>query len=287
MSRPARYLSCIRGCVRVLGRREFCLLASAGVLRGANRIPVALQLFSVREQCERDLPGTLSQVAAIGYEGVELAGTYGHAPDHVRALLNERRLQCCAAHVTFESLLGAELQRTIDFHKALGNRNLIVPGLPEQATRSRQSWLATAGVFTETAHKLQQHGLRLGYHNHALEFKPLDNELPWITFFRNTPREVFIELDLGNAGYGGADPVAMLKRFPGRTRFVHVKDYTAKEADLMIGAGVMNWREFFPICQTVAGTDWFVIEHDSDPAAHLADIRESLQRFRAKRDQKL
>jgi sugar phosphate isomerase/epimerase len=270
--------------MRSVSRREFCCLASAGLLLAGSPIRTALQLFSVRKQCERDLPGTLSRVAEIGYEAVELAGNYGRQPAELRALLDQRGLQCCAAHVPFESLLDPELQMTVEFHKALGNQNLIVPGLPEQATQSHQAWRATARRFAQIADRLRSHGIRLGYHNHAVEFKALAGEIPWVTFFRNTSDQVFIELDLGNAGYGGADPIAMLKRFPGRVRFVHVKDYSASEADLMIGDGDMNWRDFFPVCRTIAGSEWFVVEHDSDPGANLADIRECLNRFKEKQN---
>jgi sugar phosphate isomerase/epimerase len=266
----------------MLGRREFCLLAATGLLQASRRIPVALQLFSVREQCAKDLPDTLSRVAKLGYEGVELAGYHGRSPSELRKLLAERRLPCCAAHVPFESLQGDQLAPTIRFHNALGNRNLIVPGLPDHAINSQEAWLSTARRFTEISDVLRGHDMRLGYHNHAVEFKMLNGSRPWDTFFGNSSKDVIIELDLGNAGYGGADPVAALKRFPGRVRFVHVKDYTAAEPDLMVGDGDMNWREFFPVCDRIGGTDWFVIEHDSDPAANLADIEDCLKRFRAK-----
>jgi sugar phosphate isomerase/epimerase len=269
----------------MLGRREFCMLGAAGLLRASRHVPVALQLFSVRQQCDKDLPDTLSRVAQFGYEGVELAGYYGRKPAEFRKLLEEFRLPCCAAHVPFESLLGDELPVTIQFQRALGNRTLIVPGLPADAMKSQETWLSTARRFTEISRILHRHEMRLGYHNHAVEFSMLNGRRPWDTFFASSSKDVVIELDLGNAGYGGADPVAALKQFPGRARFVHVKDYTARNPDLMVGDGDMNWRDFFPVCDSIAGTDWFVIEHDSDPAANLADIADCLQRFRAKESQ--
>lgn len=79
--------------------------------------------------------------------------------------------------------------------------------------------------------------------------------------------------------------MAALRRFPGRVRFVHVKDYSDVNPDLMIGDGEMNWREFSQVCDRIAGTEWFVIEHDSDPAANLEDIGECLKRFRARQSQ--
>ncbi|HVW87231.1 MAG TPA: sugar phosphate isomerase/epimerase [Bryobacteraceae bacterium] len=266
----------------VLSRREFALTGISGLaFAGARRIPVALQLFSVRRQCQKDLPGTLSRVADIGYSAVEFAGYYGHGPDELKRLLAERRLTCCGAHVSFDSVQPDKLPATIEFHQALGNRSLIVPGLPARATQSHEAWLETAKRFGEISKTLLKSGMRLGYHNHAAEFRPVSGERPWDTLFENTPKEVFIELDLGGAGYGGANPIEALKRYPGRVRFVHVKDYTLTKPDLMIGDGQMDWHEFFPVCEKVAGTEWYVIEHDSDPNANFEDIRECLRRFRA------
>jgi sugar phosphate isomerase/epimerase len=224
-------------------------------------------------------------VTEFGYDGVELAGYYGRGASEFRTLLAEHHLRCCAAHVSFESLLGNELTATIQFQKTLGNRTLIVPGLQADAVSSQEAWISTAKRFAEISRILRRHEMRLGYHNHAIEFKMLNGRRPWDTFFENSSKDILIELDLGNAGFGGAEPVAALKRFPGRARFVHVKDYTASNPDLMIGDGDMNWRDFFPVCDRIAGTDWFVIEHDSDPAANLADIAECLHRFRAKQSQ--
>ncbi len=265
----------------MFSRREFCSLATATLLRASRSTPVALQLFSVREQCQQDLPGTLSRVAELGYQGVELAGYYGHSPADFRKFLADRHLPCCAVHVPFETLAADKIAATIQFHKILGNRNLIVPGLPASATASQEAWLSMARRSRTIAGILHAQGMRLGYHNHAIEFKTIEGMRPWDTFFKRASKDVMIELDLGNAGFEGADPVAALRRFPGRVRFIHVKDYTAAHPDLMPGDGVMNWRDFFPVCDRIAGAEWFVIEYDSNPAANLADIAECLQRFRA------
>jgi sugar phosphate isomerase/epimerase len=121
--------------------------------------------------------------------------------------------------------------------------------------------------------------MRIGYHNHAIEFQAKKGQRPWDTFLRNSSEEVLIELDLGNAGYGAADPIALLKQLKGRARFIHVKDYTAKKPDLIVGDGEMDWRGFFPAAEHA---EWFVIEHDSDEGLNLADISECLNRFREK-----
>lgn len=266
----------------MLSRRQFAALALARAGSASLRsIPVALQLFSVRKRCATDLAGTLSRIAEFGFCGIEMAGYYGHPPQEIRGLLSDNGLTCCGAHVPVGSLLGDALPKTVDFHEALGNKTLVVPGLPVSMTANRDAWLQTAQLFAQISERLRARKMWLGYHNHSAEFHRFPDGRPWDLLFGNTPREVFIELDLGGCGYGGADPIAALKEFPGRTRMVHVKDYTATKPDLMIGDGDMDWRSFFPVCSKIAGTEWFVIEHDSNPATNMADIADSLRRFDA------
>ncbi|HMO59800.1 MAG TPA: TIM barrel protein, partial [Roseiflexaceae bacterium] len=170
-----------------------------------SRIPIALQLYSIREDAARDLPGVLQAVAAMGYEGVEFAGYYGHSAADIRAMLDTYGLQVAGAHVGLDTLLGDELERSVEFHQILGNRFLIVPGLAEARRSSRAAWLETARLMNEVADRLAPHGMRTGYHNHAIEFAPLDGELPWDTFFGNTKREAIMQFDVGNALHGGGE----------------------------------------------------------------------------------
>jgi len=264
----------------MLGRREFCLTASATLLAAApKKIPVALQLFSVRQQCEMDLPRTLARVSQMGYEGVELAGYYGRPPLEFRRLLAEHNLPIYGAHVPYESLQGSFLESTIQFQKDLGNKNLIVPGLPAAAMRSLEAWKETGQRFAQMAETLRGHGMRLGYHNHAVEFKPVDGETPWAIFLNSSGSNVMIELDLGNAGFAGVDPVETLKNLQARAKFVHVKDFTPTKPDLVVGQGQLDWPAFYAAS---SGVDYFVIEHDADPKLDMSDIADCITQFRAR-----
>src|SRR5437879_5747141 len=178
------------------------------------RIPIALQLYSVRKDCEQDLPGVLKAVAKMGYEGVEFAGYYGCTAPELRALLDDNGLKCAGTHTGLNTILGDELERTIEFNHTLGNRFLIVPGLPTERRDSRQAWLGTAKLFTEAAERAKPKGSLVGYHNHAIEFQPMDGELPWDTFFANTPKDVVMQVDIGNALHGGGNPVPYIERYP-------------------------------------------------------------------------
>src|ERR1044071_3835983 len=108
---------------------------------GGNKIPFGLQLYSVRNECAKDLDGTVAAVAKMGYKAVEFAGYHGRDAKALRKLLDDTGLKCCGTHIGLDTLLGDNLPKTIEFNHTLGNRYLIVPGLPGKYTQSHQGWL--------------------------------------------------------------------------------------------------------------------------------------------------
>jgi len=106
------------------------------------RIPIALQLYSVREECAKDLVGTIKAVAEMGYEGVEFAGYYGRDAKELRGILDDFRLKVAGTHIGINTLLGDELEKTVEFNSILGNKFLIVPGLPEEYRNSKTSCIS-------------------------------------------------------------------------------------------------------------------------------------------------
>jgi len=243
-------------------------------------IPIALQLYSVREDCARDLPGTLEAVAKMGYAGVEFAGYYGRSAAELRQRLDDLGLKVAGTHIGLDTLLGDELERTVEFNRTLGNKFLIVPGLAESRRNSRAAWLETARLFNEVAERLKPHGMLTGYHNHYVEFQPMEGELPWDTFFSNTSPEVVMQFDTGNAMHGGADPVPFLERYPGRALTVHLKEYSATNENALIGEGDVNWNRVFDLCETSGGTQWYIVEQETYAYPPLECVDRCLQKLR-------
>ncbi len=138
-----------------------------------------------------------------------------------------------------------------------------MPGLAEERRNSRAAWQETAKIFNEIADKLAPEGMLTGYHNHAIEFAPLDGEMPWDTFFGNTKKEVIMQLDTGNALHGGADPVPFLEKYPGRAITVHLKEFSATNDKALIGEGDVRWDEVFECCETKGNTKWYIVEQES------------------------
>jgi sugar phosphate isomerase/epimerase len=253
------------------------------------RIPIALQVYSVRHDAAEDLAGVLAKVAEMGYDGVEFAGLYDHSPADVRKMLDDDGLKCAGTHIGLDTLLGDQFEASIEMHQTLGNKFPIVPGLPENRRNSKQAWLDTAKLFNELAEKLKPHGMRTGYHNHSIEFQPMEGELPWDTFFGNTVAEVVMQLDTGNAMSGGGDPVAMLEKYPGRATTVHLKPYSPSLAKdnphagfrPAIGEDETPWEKVLGLCEEQGGTEWYIVEYESDKYPPMEAVDKCLQALKA------
>jgi sugar phosphate isomerase/epimerase len=242
-----------------------------------KRIPIALQLYSIRKDCERDLPSTLEAVAKMGYEGVEFAGYYGRSAKELRAMLDDLGLAVAGTHIGLDTLLGDRLAETVAFNRTLGNRFLIVPGLPQERRESRAAWLETAKLFNEIAEVLAKEGMVTGYHNHHIEFSPMDGELPWDTFFSSTRQEVVMQVDIGNALHGGGDPIPFIERYPGRAVTVHLKEYSATNPKALLGEGDVDWGRVFQLCETIGGAEWYIVEQESYAYPPLECVDRCLQ----------
>jgi len=278
---------------KTVSRRIF-LQSSAGflaalplgfaALAGGNpkknrRIPIGLQLYSVRDGCKKDFEKTMAAVAKMGYQGVEFAGYYDRSAKQIRALLKANGLQCCGTHTGLDTLLGEAFPKTVEFNRTIQNPYLIVPWLPEERVKSKAAWLRTAALFNELAERLKPSGLRLGYHSHAYDFKSTEGETPWNLFAGNTGRDIILQIDTGNALSTGSDPVPFLKQHPGRTVTVHLKEYSATRPDAIIGEGDIRWRDVFGVCESTGGTEWYIVE-DEVTALTLQRVKQDLDALR-------
>ena len=253
-----------------------------------GKIPIALQLYSVREDCAKDLPGTLEQVAKMGYEGVEFAGYHDYSACDLRKMLDANGLTCCGSHLGINTLLGDELMETFEFNVALGNPYLICPGLPGEYTASRAAWRKTADLFNDIAAKLRLVNAWTGYHNHHTEFTPLDGELPWDTFFGNTDLDVVMQLDIGNALRGGSHVAQFVEAYPGRALTVHLKPYSTEVGKEngddgyrpLIGDDSVPWDSLLTRLEAIGGVRWYIVEYESDLFPPLEAVDKCLQRLR-------
>jgi sugar phosphate isomerase/epimerase len=266
------------GAVGVAGAALGLGVAPLAQAAASKKIPVGLQLYSLREQCKTDLPGMLTAVSKIGYRGVEFAGYHGHSAKELRQLLDDNGIVACGTHTPYESVQGDKLKETVEFNRTIGNKFLIVPWMNE--TKSKQEWLDRAKLFNDIADKVKPDGMWVGYHAHAHDFKQIDGVSAWDLFFGNTQREVIMQLDTSNCCEGGADPVAVLKKYPGRARSIHIKA-NGGGPEAVIGEDKVDWKEVFAFCEGKGKTQWYVVEHESskDPLDAVKRSFDALRKF--------
>jgi sugar phosphate isomerase/epimerase len=226
-----------------------------------KKIPIGLELYSVRAELPKDFTGVIEQIGKMGYQGVEFAGyhTWDKKPKELRKLLDDNGLKCCGTHTPLITLQGDALKSTIDLHKELGNKFLICPSL---SAKDAQGWTNLAKQFNDIAAKAKEHDMLVGYHSHAGDYKKYDGKTSWEIFFDNTNPEVVHQLDVGNTLSGGGDPIAMLKRYPGRTKTTHLKDHGGPK-DAAIGEGEIDWKTLLETFESVGGTEWYIVEYES------------------------
>jgi sugar phosphate isomerase/epimerase len=226
----------------------------------STKIPIAFQLYTVRGEFSRDVPGTLKTLAKIGYKAVEFWG-YGGTPEvyqkysaaDLRKFLDDSGLQCCGMHLELKALADENLERTIENNRILGSEFLNVAAAKDKMM-SDKGIAELAGLLNQRAEDLRPHKMVAGYHAHPFDFQKLQGRYAWELLFSKAKPEVNMQMDVGNCLDGGGDPVAMLKEFPGRTRSIHIKEHEDKtfESDY--------YKEVFRLCENVAHTKWYIVE---------------------------
>lgn len=238
-----------------------------------KKIPIGLQLYSVRAEMAKDVPGTIAAVAKMGYQGVEFAGYYDWKAADLRKLLDDNGVVCCGTHTGLDTLLGDQLEKTIEYNKTLGNAFLIVPGLPDNLRNTPQACKKTGELLTELAEKVKPQGMFVGYHAHGPDFAVVDGKTTWTWIFENTSKDVIAQMDTGNCLGGGGDPVEEIKRFPGQGKSVHLKPFGNGGQPIGVGEGnKVPWETVFELCRTIAGTEWYVVEYEDNAAPPIEGV---------------
>jgi len=219
----------------------------------------------------------LATVSKIGYKGVEFAGYHGRSAKDLRKMLDDNGLVACGTHTGYETILVDKLKETVEFNHIIGNNFLIVPWMEG---KTKEAWVEKAKLFNEVADKVKPEGMFVGYHAHAHDFEKFDGVSAWDIFFGGTKKEVIMQLDTSNCCDGGADPVAVLKKYPGRARTIHIKAHGAGP-EAVIGEDKVDWKGVFGFCESVGKTDWYVVEHETskDPLDAVRRNFEALKKM--------
>ena len=235
---------------------------------------VALQLYTLRT-----LPSFEAQLAcaaAAGYRAVETLHDHGFEVDRLRDTLTAHGLTVASSHVPFE-VLERDPAAVATFHRALGTPLMVVPHLsPDQRGSTADAWRDVGRRLASLAPVCLDHGVRLGYHNHAFEIETFDGRVALDWLLEAAGETVELELDVAWVARAGRDPLALLERYRGRCTRVHVKDLAPAGENLDedgwadVGRGTLDWPALLETA-TETGAEWLVVEHDRprDPAGSI------------------
>lgn len=243
------------------------------------RIPVGLQMYTVRDAAARDFAGTLRQVVEMGYAGVEWAGYGGMSAEALRSLIDDLGLRSFGGHVGLD-VLSADPLKEIEFHLALGSPTITLPWLAEKY-RSEEGILDVAGVMNAAGAKCREHGLQLCYHNHDFEFQTIGERTLHALLFANTdPDLVMAEIDTYWVEYAGHSSADVIRSLTGRCPLIHVKDMApGTRAFAEFGEGTLEWDSIITACEE-SGAQFYIIEQDVCARPPLESARTSIENAR-------
>jgi len=272
-----------------ISRRSFLALAGAApfafAMQKGKRVPVGLELYSVRDELAKDPMGTVRAVAKMGYEVVEFFSPYYQwTPDYakeVRKLLDDLGIRCPSTHNGPNAFTPDGIQKAIELNQILGAKYIVMASAGRVA--DLDGWKAVAERLGQASEKLKPLGMRAGFHNHKLEFVPLEGKRPMETLAANTPKDVTLQLDVGTCVDAGADPVAWIKANPGRITSIHCKEWAAGEGKgyrVLFGEGDAPWLKIFEAAESVGGVEYYLIEQEGSRFPSLETAERCLAAYK-------
>ncbi len=274
----------------MISRREFVAMSALApfALRGApaRKIPVGLELYSVRDELTKNLSGTINAVAKMGYQVVEFYAPYFQwTPAYtrqVRAQLDDLGLCCHSTHNGDESFTPDGLKRAIELNRILGAKYIVMAGSDPIANLA--GWRALADRITRIMETLTPLGMSSGFHNHENEWQLVEGKRPMDVLAAHTPKEFMLQLDVGSCMAAKQDPVAWIKANAGRIRSVHCKDWTRWKPwapyRVLFGEGSTPWDKIFEAAESVGGVEYYLIEQEGSRFPELETARRCLSTWK-------
>lgn len=243
---------------------------------------VGLQIYSIRDIYFKNPDEAFKLIKDCGYDAVDMFGNITMGAEELKGLLDKYGLECCGWHTPWDYVGRPDiLEAFVAYNKVIGNKYLIIPGLPGEFMKSKDTWLKAAAKINEIAAQLKKHGMYTGMHSHAGEFQPTEgtDELPWDILAKNTCGDVVLQLDMGNTYQTGIEPVAVLKKYPHRSMTIHIKPYSmTRGMSAPIGEDDIDWTETVKFCNEQGNTEYFIIEYEEEDAK--SGIKTCVDNFR-------
>lgn len=246
--------------------------------------PLGLQLWSIREAMQDDVPGTLEWVRQSGFEEVELAGTYEMTAEAFRQELDRAGLRATAMHVPYE-MLRDSLDVALDRAEVLGVDYVGIAWIPHPEDEPFTPEMAreTAARFNEWGSAANERGLQFFYHNHGYEFEPAaDGTIPFDVLVEETdPENVKYEMDVFWTYHPGVDPAELLRKYPDRWELMHIKDmrqgtptgdfsgHAPAEAQVPIGSGQIDYAAVLQAAEEIGLDRYYIEDETTDPMGNI------------------
>ena len=246
--------------------------------------PVAIQMYSLRDDAKKNLYATLKKVKELGYDGVEFAGLYNHTPEEVKAMCEDIGLVPLSAHVPYVDMV-ADPEGVLGIYATLGCKYVVVPYLKEEHRPDTDNFsevIKNIAMIGGVANKL---GLTLLYHNHDFEFMKLNGKYALDVLYEEVSADLLkTELDVCWVNIGGEVPAEYILKYSGRTPVVHLKDFVGEKSDDMyeligmekkaparpanfefrpVGSGKQDFPAILKAAKA-AGAEWVVVEQDKE-----------------------
>ncbi|MGB8000586.1 MAG: sugar phosphate isomerase/epimerase [Anaerobacillus sp.] len=243
-------------------------------------IPVAVQMYTLREESEKDFVGTLKKVAEIGYQGVEFAGYYGMSAKNLKKVIDDLGLKAASSHIPLDALK-EDLSSIIAYQHEIGSSKIVCPFLaPEQ--RNEDGYAELIRTLNDVGQECAKEGITLCYHNHDFELERLSNGKTALeTILDETnPEWVKAEFDIYWLTRAGEGPVNWMKRYENRTPLVHLKDMTTDGEQFFaeLGTGGVDLNAVLNQGDQ-SNVDWWIVEQDKCKRSPFESIEMSLNYF--------
>ena len=271
-----------------LSRRTFLALsaaASAVPALAKKKVPIGLELYSVRDQMDKDVLGTVRAVGKMGYDGVEFYGPYfawtSDYAKQVRKVLDESKMKCYSTHNGSESFDPKNYDKAVELNTILGSKFIVMASAGK--VEGLEGWKRVAEKLNAGAEKFKSAGIRAGYHNHQTEFKPIDGTRPIEVIAKNTGKDVMLQFDIGTCLEAGSDPVAWIEQNPGRINSLHCKDWSpdpGKGYEVLFGEGVAKWQQIITTAEKKGGLEYLLIEQEGGAGPSLEAVEKCLASIR-------
>jgi sugar phosphate isomerase/epimerase len=249
------------------------------------KIPVGLELYSVRDELKKDPEATLRAVAKMGYQCVEFYAPYFDWTEaqtkQTRKLLDDLGIKCYSTHNDYKHFSKENLPRAQDKNLLLGSKYIVMASSEPKTTLPQ--WSELAEQLNSAAAQLEPSGLKVGYHNHQPEFTPLDGTRPIEILAAKTRPSIMLQLDVGTCIAAGSDPVAWIRANPGRIRSIHCKDWApgpGKGYEVLFGEGVADWKAIFNAAENGGGVEFYLVEQEGSRFSELETAQKCLETFR-------